>query len=344
MVQTASAHATYRLELWGSIRDAKGFEGGFCQWWFTRPIQLQGSPCHVQCGLPSLGCCEHLFQDFRANFTRFEAWSLAQRGKLLDARLQQSRNKLYAQLRTPKPDQVDTLTVHRNYAILAVEPCLAQVHVEGDLDTRGASMWKLNGASVSVSVINCCACHLSGVDSFDEGDELQQTQWLTSTEDVLAEFTALWRPRWQKHAHLDESHWGRVLDLAAAFMPRHAFVLPDLTVDMWARAVKRYKPRAAKGPDGWAKSDLFNMPLCYTKLLVQWLNGLENGEHAWPEQLLEDIVIALNKQNGRQDAQGYRHRALFVDLPDLVQHTCQTVVGVDRASPASRGIWIPAGP
>ena len=87
--------------------------------------------------------------------------------------------------------------------------------------------------------------------------------------------------------------------------------IADLTVDMWARAVKRYKPRAAKGPDGWAKSDLFNMPLCYTKLLVQWLNGLENGAHAWPEQLLEGIVIALNKQNGRQDAQGYRPIVLF---------------------------------
>ena len=53
------------------------------------------------------------------------------------------------------------------------------------------------------------------------------------------------------------------------------------------------------------------MPLCYTQLLVQWLNGLEKGEHAWPEQLLEGIVIALNKQTGRQDAQGYRPIVLF---------------------------------
>ena len=65
--------------------------------------------------------------------------------------------------------------------------------------------------------------------------------------------------------------------------------------------VRRYRPRAARGPDGFARDDLVNMPLTRVEELVAMLNSVEAGSVPWPKQLLTTFMCALTKGNGRQD-------------------------------------------
>ncbi|CAE7399060.1 Pol [Symbiodinium necroappetens] len=281
----APSAVEYRLGLWRSICNARGFRGGFRAWWPHRPVCLIGSPSQVPQLVPDA-------------FT------------VLDAKYDQSLAQLYQELRDPAPEQVDTLQVRREYAILATDSPSAQLHVERPLDLRGHSTWAVDGASVAVQTAEADVCTLACAVS-ESCHELEQVQILSSVTDLHDEFVSLWAPRWQQHANASPSDWQRFLDFAAAYLPRHQFDLPDIDVQTWNKALKRFRPRAARGPDGWAKADLINLPPPRTAELLCFLRSLELEGRPWPKQLVVGFVCLLSKGNGRLDANGYRPICLF---------------------------------
>ena len=285
----------------------RAFNGGFAVWWANRPARLVGSPSVLPSTVPDSGTASCLFEDFRCNYRRLEAWHLQRRGQILDCKYDKTLSQLYRELRDPAPEQVDTLVVSREYAILAVAD--NQVHLSSSLDLRGSSTWALDGLPVEISDADDVVCTLSAPAC--PGQELEQTQTLSSVPDVQSEFVSLWAGRWQQHATFTASHWQRFLAFAAAFLPRHAFCLPSICVTDWLRAVKRFRPRAARGPDGWAKADLLHMPPARIQQLLDFLARLEAGECDWPKQLIVGFICLLSKQNGRSDAHGYRPICLY---------------------------------
>ena len=76
-------------------------------------------------------------------------------------------------------------------------------------------------------------------------------------------------------------------------------------------AFRRYKPRAAKGPDGMARADLLHMHPQHVAMLVAFLQEVESGGRAWPEQLVEGFVCSLLKPGNKLGADGYRPIVLF---------------------------------
>ena len=299
----------YRLALWRSIRVAKGFSGGFACWWSVRPTRLVGSPSELPLTVPDAASATRIFEDFRCNFRRLESWHLQRRGQILECKYEKSLAQLYRELKDPAPEQVDTLTVSRDYAILAVSSAGTQVHLDAVPDLRGSSSWAVDGQPVAVLDVDEVVCTLSV--SASPGQELEQTQTLSSISDVQNEFVSLWASRWQKHAHLSATHWQRFLAFATAYLPRQAFSLPRIAADDWLRAVHRFRPRAARGPDGWAKADLLHMPHARIQQLLDFLAEIEAGERDWPQQMVIGFICLLSKQNGRIDAHGYRPICLY---------------------------------
>ncbi|CAE7600361.1 Pol [Symbiodinium necroappetens] len=214
------------------------------------------------------------------------------------------------ELRDPAPEQVDTLQVTRDYAILATDVPSAQLHVERPLDLRGHSTWAVDGVSVSIHSAEADTCTLACAVA-ESGQELEQVQVLSSVPDLHDEFISLWAPRWQQHANASPSDWQRFLDFAAAYLPRHSFELPDIDVSTWTKALRRFRPRAARGPDGWARDDLLSLPPARTAELLSFLRSLELDGRPWPKQLVIGFVCLLNKGNGRLDANGFRPICLF---------------------------------
>ena len=300
----------YRLSLWRSILRARGFRYGFARWWITRPVRSVGSPAALPPQVPNADIARLLHEDFRCNFRKLESWHLRRRAQVLDAKYDKSLKQLYQDLRDPAPEQVDTLQVRREYAILASDPLGAQLHVEGSPDLRGLSSWAVDGEPVQVQKFDDVLCTLESPLS-SPGTELEQVQTLSSVADVHSEFVSLWAPRWQQHAHATASDWQRFLDFAAAYMPRHAFDLPDIDVPTWSRALRRFRPRAARGPDGWARDDLLRLPVSRTQELLCFLRSLEVEGRPWPKQLVVGFVCLLCKGNGKLDANGFRPICLF---------------------------------
>ena len=308
--QTAAAQ-DYRLALWQSIKRATGFAAGFASWWPTRPVRLQGSPVLFPVHLPCAVTVRALFYDFRDNFRRLESWHARRRSEILTDRLANSRSALFKAVGRTAPEQVDTLIVRKSYAILATDPATDQVMLDADPDLRGVSSWSVDDVPVCVQQVEGPTCQVTGEASFVEGAQLEQVQLLSSASDLHLEFSQFWRPRWQKHSGLSLSDWSRVLGFASAFLPTLSFALHDISPAEWHNAVRRFKPRAARGPDGYAKADLVNVPNVFTRELLSLLHSVEKGETPWPQQWLEGHVLSLAKGNGKTDVNAYRPIVLF---------------------------------
>ena len=302
---------SYRASLWKSIRHAPGFQGGFACWWQRRSSKLVGSPACIHHALPPLSVIERIFDDFRNNYRAFEHWHLRRRCQVLDSRHQASMSQLFCELRPDRPDQLDTLTVRNEYAILAVEPDEQLIHIDPEPDLRGFSTWTLDSAPVSLSHIADSTCKLECEFVPDEGDVLVQMQVLVTHQDVQEEFIKLWKPRWQRHANLPAGTWARITHFAQAFLPSVPLALAPITMPQWKRALRRFKPRAARGPCGWSKQDLLSLPDVLTAQLLELLHAVEDGKADWPSQLLEGLVCSLSKQNDRHDANGFRPIVLY---------------------------------
>ena len=164
---------------------------------------------------------------------------------------------------------------------------------------------------MQLSWISETVCHLDGALQLETDAELVQTQILSDVKDVHTEFIRLWGPRWQKHADLREADWTRLMDFARSYLPTGRMELGPITLHQWRQQLRRFKPRAARGPDGWARQDLLNMPRPQTLALLAFLDSVELGGCSWPAQMVVGFVISLVKPNGREDAQGYRPICLF---------------------------------
>ena len=312
-MRAARTHAeavNYRLELWRAICAAKGFCGGFARWWGSRPVQVLGSPACFPSGLPSLPTLEAMFQDFRLNYRKFECWHMNQRARILKSRHEASTEALFKELRDPAPMQVDVLQQQHLHAILAVEPETGAVQLERPPDQRGHSCWLRDGEVIEFSTVDDTVCTPKPGHVLHEDEELVQVQTLSEVSAIHSEFVSYWSVRWQKHANTTPQHWQRFLAFATAFLPKGHLAMPPISVAQWRRALSRFRPRAARGPDGWAKDDLVHMTSARMQTMLDLLADVEAGA-AWPEQLLTGFVCLLSKQNGHEDVQGFRPIVLF---------------------------------
>ena len=300
--KNSPAALEYRLSLWRSVLRAPGFSGGFVAWWASRPVQHVGCPSSLPGHVPSLPVLSVIFHDFRDNFKRFEAWHIRQRSAVLQDKYKNSQIALLHALREPATEQVDTLVLERRYTVLAVDSASSQVFV----DMRGTSTWSVSEAQVLVTDVEESTCTVAGPVVLCEGDELDQVQVISSLPDLHTEFLQFWKPKWQRHPCPSLSDWQRIISFATAFLPSFEFRFDDITPALWYRAVKRMKPRAARGPDGIARSDLLHMPPILTKQLLDKLRQVETEGAEWPAQWLEGHVICLDKQTGRSDVNSYR--------------------------------------
>ena len=269
----------YRGTLWHSILKATGFHQGFCDWWLRRPIQHVGSPATLPEYVPDPDTASRIFLDFRDNYRRFEGWHVGQRNKILTARHDASKRRLFQDLQDPAGRPVDFLVCNNEYTILATDSQERLLHVEGPLDLTGNSEWRIDGQIVSVEAVSPEVCRIGGSLPLPTDGELEQLQYVSSPSEVHAEFVKFWTQRWNKPSSAEQ--WDRILAFAQAFLPSRPLSLPVISPTAWIAALRRFRPRSARGPDGYARDDLLHMPMPRIAELLQLLAEVENGA-AWP--------------------------------------------------------------
>ena len=152
---------------------------------------------------------------------------------------------------------------------------------------------------------------VEGVDPPVVGQVLEHVQTLLSTADIHTEFVSAWSKRWQKHSATDPSTWSRILRFVEALMPTFDLQLPPLDLEMWRKAVRKFKARAARGPCGWSREDLLHLSASRTGELLDLLRLIEQGSIGWPFPMLVGFVCSLAKDNGKDGVDAFRPIVLY---------------------------------
>ena len=313
-IRAASPAATavvYRLQTWKAVHEAPGFSKGFSSWWTHRSVQLHGSPMSVTLAVPDVNTIELIYQDFRANYRRFEAWHLRQRARAIDVRLSENQGSIFAFIREDKPASIDTLTVRQHYTILGVEPSTNLVHVDKEVNICSSSTWDLEGQPANVSAHGDCVLHVDSDFVLYPSQTLTQTDFVTETSDIHDACIHLWQSRWNKSADLPASDLQRIAAFTRAFIPFGKMPYTPLTTTRWRAALRKYRSHAAKGPDGFSIGDLLHLHPYLEDQLVNWFNNLESGITSWPAQLLEGVVRCIGKGANPQGPDDYRPIVIY---------------------------------
>ena len=138
------------------------------------------------------------------------------------------------------------------------------------------------------------------------GDSLEFHHHTAITPQVHQCLEHFRKPGWTCENLQSEDAWQRMANFVQAFMPKLPLVVPPLTVEMWKKALQRFRPAAARGADGWARSDLLNTSPFHTRQLIALLSAIEDNQTEWPKQLLEGLVIAIAKCDDAHRHNEYR--------------------------------------
>ena len=311
-IRAAHTHANavqYRDELWQAILKSSGFQGGFRHWWFTSGFFELLGPLPFQ--PPELSQAEWIFAAFYAAFRRFESWHMMKKHQVIQSKYDRTHKAVYQDLREPKPDQIDVLWDTHSYVVVATRPANRSILLDRPIEHMPHGHWYLNGCQLDLEGTLEELVVFKHWPNLEVGHTLVHQTHTTTDDEVHQRLIELWRPRWNQAQHVDDAVLARVSNFVQAYMPRFDFSLQDITPEDWYATVKRLKPCAARGTDGFARSDLLHMPLVFVQILLRFLMDIENGIRNWPIQFFESIVLALAKHSDAHTAGGYRPIVLF---------------------------------
>eukprot|EP00435_Cladocopium_sp_Y103_P041330 s1388_g11.t1 len=214
-------------------------------------------------------------------------------------------------LRDEPKASVDHVWHDEKYQVLAVDAGTGQLMLDRDIKTCQDALWYHEGHQVSVSNVDGAVCTVCPSTFFEPEDELVQRCFVSDANEVLDVFTKHWSERWNLFSQIPPEDWLRIVQFTQAFMPSLSFHLPDLTADMWYKGVHKFKPRAARGPDGFSKEDLKNMPVSYVQSILQMFTSIEQSDAPWPRQLLTGLVLATAKHRDAHTVMQFRPLTLF---------------------------------
>lgn len=311
---TASAQA-HRVETWAAIVRAAGFQGGFVNWWRTRPVQHQGLPGELPTGVPSLMVAQQLLVDFTSNFRKLESWQLRRQQEISRAQLTAQRELVFKKVRLHEKEYLDTLLQTEETEILAVAEDGSEIHLEhaigeGPCDSQfwlvdSMTTIQLERKEADVYTVKDSDCLLMA------GQSIVCQSVCSQVPTILEVLGSFWTARWQKHSSVSESDWNRILAFGRAFMPKSRLEYKHLDVHGWHDVNTRYNDKAARGPDGFHGRDLQLAPQSFQSALLELLTAIEEQRIEWPDQLLTGFVACLAKTVTAAEAAHFRPIIIF---------------------------------
>ena len=300
----AAETAVSRVQLWNSIRNAHGFEGGFEVWWVHRPIRSQAAPMFLPRYAPGADTAKAILEDFHQNYRKFEAWQMQRRQDSCRSKLLQSTKGLFHATRKTPSDALDCLEDHVSQTIQVVDTRQNLVSVPNPFPEEAVIAWTLQHEPARVVPVG----DLYKVDSdflLASGQELSCRVLVHEVETIHSRLEALWTARWLKHTNIAPDRWDPIIDFAQEHLQQSPLQLPPISAQDWHRAVHRFKTTAATGPCGWALQDLQHFTDLHVQQVLDLYSAIENGM-PWPKQLNTGLIFCLQKRADSTTVEGYR--------------------------------------
>ena len=214
---------------------------------------------------------------------------------------------LFHDLRKARPDQVDSFWDTMVFEVIATKSATNGILLNKQVPPHLQGQWFFQGKPLVTQGHIDELLVLESPHEISPGDLVEfHVHTSSTTAEVHQQLAEFWKPRWNSQIDLTDETWQRVSRFIEAHMPKLPLQLPPLTVENWVGALRRFRPAAARGADGWARLDLLNMPRALMQRMLSILSAVENGSQPWPQQLLEGLVIAIAKCGDAHRPNEYR--------------------------------------
>lgn len=292
------------LELWGSIRNAVGFEGGFGGWWQEHShakIFSSGIPLL----LPDAAQVMEMFEEFQKHVKSFEKALAKKRYHGAKDRRQHDLNYVFQDCRREGPCKVDTLIQSKSAIVEEIHPEDVSISFpESVAFDRGLPLVG-EGQVYHIIESHSDQVWLESIDGLRPGSELRQEVVACSDADILAQFEKVWKPRWINLSHINLSQWEQIFSFASARLPKVKWNFPEWSIEHFRESLASKKARSATGPDGVSKQDLLSLGDMGVKGVVTMYEAIESGSQ-WPPQVATGFISSLDKQRGDGGVDSYR--------------------------------------
>ena len=308
--QVTITATTYRLELWSAIRRAPGFKDSFPSWWGQQDFAAEVGPLPQDA--PSLLLAADIFHHFHLTFRRFEDWHQRWRTKQLQVKFEQGMDALFRSLRDPPRDSARAFTFRYKFEVVDVDNTGTLITLDKDPPAMQSFGWFRNNM-MKLDILSNEGPTLQAEEPLwiFPGDTLELRHYAATIAEVHSHLCELWRPRWQTMETITDEQWQRISNFVDAFMPPRQMEMKPLGLEHWQHSISRFKKKAARGPDGYAKEDLVKMHPQFQKGLVDFLNSIEEGHSVWPKQWQEGHVLTLAKSVPAELPSQFRPIAVF---------------------------------
>ena len=301
----------YRVSLWTAILKARGFQHSFGDWWQKLEKTFPESPAILPSSVPDMEIVELLYQEFMIHFRRLERFHVSERTRLLKEKYQVSLKQLFRELRPQTKNTPDVFVDEKQFEVIDIDHDQGLLRLEPCPEHHDDDLWLCEGFSVQIVGFDGAICKVQTEAPVELGDFLVQKSFSRTISQVHQKLVNFWQPRWQRMADLPDEVWSRVLAFAQSYFPRFELELHRLSQQEWRDAVVHMKKGAARGLDGFSRSDLHWMSDQHLHWLLQMLDKVESGDQEWPEQLLHATVICLEKFTGACQAGSFRPISIF---------------------------------
>ena len=308
--EPTASNLSHRTLLWTKIKRASGFSShkGFKLWWAVHPRRLQGSPDDIPETPPTGDTAFAIFAEFQHVCEQMEISIKQERlTKAIEKRASDPL-RIYQDLRPENSEPVNSLVIKRT-------------HTLGEATQKNENTWtlsidhpdRLNSTttfavqeeSLEVRSLQQGVLEVQTARTFNEGQSITSSTLVGDLTEMFEAFNQEWSKRWQRHEDVNEERWKTIIDFAKMSLPSKTMKLEPITISQWKKALQSKKRKTASGADGVTRSDLLAMPDSLTRLLLQILHDVEQGQ-PWPSQTMVGIVAAIAKVQNATTVNQYR--------------------------------------
>ena len=293
-----------RDETWRAIRCSVGFPGGFGPWWSSQQLQ-PGFASGLPLLCPTSDTVHAMFDSFRLWVQHYEGQLAQGRYRLGKTRRDTKLNYVFKDCQADLPPQVDTLVTRIEVGIAEVCPGDCSLVLTSPTVLLDGLPVVVGGKVVEVIHHDSDQMWVHDVEGLAEGMLLTQERAVLTDREILADFRAVWEPRWNKLAHVEEGQWSQICGFVQAHFRPMDWPVSQWTGARFAAAVAKKKKHAARGPDGVSQADLAALPISAQEAFAAMFTAIEAGA-SWPTQLATGFVSSLAKQPDANTVDAYR--------------------------------------
>ena len=304
-----SAHVVHQLQLWTSIRAARGFQPSFPDWWSGRCLGV-GEPTSVPLSPPSAEVARLFYLGLEAELSDLEACLKTSRSHA--RRLQRATNAhaIYGMVKRDSPAQVDSLVETTAGVVREVDLDESAVVFENPVDFRPDSPLLSESGLLTIIHHEADKVWVDSCHGVEPGMVLSQKKPVGRILELFHAFETQWSLLWNKHADVPPSQWTDILDFAKCNLRPVSVSAPSFTVQSFLRCAKRKSKHSAVSLDGVSRADVLALhPSEVASLLGVFRLAMDFG--SWPQQTLFGYVRSLAKVGMPEQVNHYRPITVF---------------------------------